>query len=162
MISDLTDLVTVLEEEIALGEELKRNLGEQKSALIAWDIGTLIARIEARAPWLRTLAKLEERRQSLLSHGEAQDKPITLSRVIAECHAQSPIREQLKSAQGRACALFKRLEAEEHNLNRLMQDLYSHIESALCSLAGPANSRYGISGSPESQRAPSALLHHRA
>lgn len=77
---ELNDLAAVLEEEIAVGEELSRNLAAQRQALICWDMDALIAKIEARGPWLRSLGELEVRRQNLLTQGGAPNESVTLSR----------------------------------------------------------------------------------
>jgi len=159
---DLNDLAAVLEEEIVVGEELSRNLAAQRDALLAWDVEALIAGIEARKPWLRSLGELEDRRRVLLKDGKAPDNTFTLSRVIAQCPGDAPVRQRLQTAQARARATFTRLHAEELNLGRLMQDLHSHVENALGSLTGPAVSLYGDSGAPEPQRATSALIRNRA
>ncbi len=162
MTTELDSLAAVLEEEIAVGEELRHNLAAQRKALIAWDVEALIAGIEAREPWLRSLDGLEERRRSLLQQGKDSEQPVSLTRLIAQCPGGAPVRQRLQTAQSRARAMFAGLQAEERSLNRLMQDLHSHIQFALSSLAGPAVSLYGDSGVPEPQRAASALIHNRA
>ena len=43
----LSRLFDVLEEEIAVGEELSRNLAAQKHAIIGWDIAGLLQAIDA-------------------------------------------------------------------------------------------------------------------
>ncbi len=162
MIAQLDDLAAVLEEEIAVGEELRRNLAARRKALIDWDIEALLAGIEAREPWLRYLGDLDERRRKLLPQGTESEDSATLSRLIAQSPIGSPVRQRLQTAQSQARTMFTRLQAEELSLNRLMRDLHSHIQNALSSITGSAVSLYGDSGVPEPQRAASALIHNRA
>ena len=55
MSKDLAELLSVLENEVLVGEELSRNLEAQKNAIVEWDIAKLLEQIDAREPWLRSL-----------------------------------------------------------------------------------------------------------
>jgi len=67
--TELTDLTQILEAEISVGEELRRNLSAQKQAIVDWNVAALFEQIEAREPWLRSLGELEERRCRFLNEG---------------------------------------------------------------------------------------------
>ena len=47
---DLTELGSVIEVEIAVGEELRRNLEDQKKAVLAWDIVAFSQQMDAPEP----------------------------------------------------------------------------------------------------------------
>jgi len=159
---EMNDLAAVLEEEIAVGEELSHNLAAQRQALSCWDMDALIAKIEARGPWLRSLGELEVRRQNLLTQGGAPNESVTLSRLIAACPEDLPARHRLQTVQARARETFARLQADERNVNGLMENLLSHLNEALRPLARPAVSLYGDTGAAAVQRPSSALIRNKA
>ena len=158
MSADLTELVSVLEDEIAVGEKLYRNLEAQKNAIVAWDIVSLLEQIDTKEPWLRSLGELEKRRSEVLKRISSGDAPITLRQIIAslpqdgsECALLDKLREQARK-------VFTRLDAEERNLHELMQRLLGHLQDALNSLTDPLPV-YSESGITPSPRAKSGLLH---
>ena len=159
---ELNDLAAVLEEEIAVGEELSHNLAAQRQALICWDMDALIAKIEARGPWLRSLGELEVRRHNLLAQGAAPNKSVTLRRLIAACPEDLPVRHRLQTVRARARETFVRLQADERNVIGLMENLLSHLNEALRPLARPAVSLYGDTGAAAVQRPSSALIRNKA
>jgi hypothetical protein len=162
MTGKLNDLAALLEKEIAVGEELSRNLAAQRQALIGWDIDALIAEIEAREPWLRFLGELEVRRQNLLIQVAAPNESVTLSRLIAECPAGLPTRRHLQTVRARAQKTFARLQADERSLNGLMENLLSHLNGALGPLARPAVALYSDTGAATPQRPSSAFIRSKA
>jgi len=159
---ELNDLAAVLEEEIAVGEELSRNLTAQRQALSCWDMDALIARIETRGPWLRSLGELEVRRHNLLAQGAASNESVTLSRLIAACPEDLPAGHRLQAVRVRARETFARLQADERNVYGLMENLLSHLNEALRPLARPAVSLYGDTGAAAVQRPSSALIRNKA
>ena len=159
---ELNDLAAVLEEEIAVGEELSHNLAAQRQALICWDMDALIAKIEARGPWLRSLGELEVRRRNLLAQGAAPNKSGALRRLIAACPADLPVRHRLQTVRARARETFVRLQADERSVIGLMENLLSHLNEALRPLARPAVSLYGDTGAAAVQRPSSALIRNKA
>ena len=158
----MDDLAAVLEEEIAVGGELSRNLAAQRQALVAWDMDALIAEIQAREPWLRTLGELEARRQNLLTQWGAPNESVTLSRLIATSAESLPARRQLQTVRARAQETFVRLQADERNVNELMENLLSHLNEALRPLARPAVALYGDTGATTAQRPSSAFIRSKA
>lgn len=158
----LNDLAAVLEEEIAVGEELRRNLAAQRQALVAWDMEALIAGIEAREPWLRSLGELEGRRLNMLQQDGVPDHSITLSRLISACPGDLPARQHLQSVRLRARETFSRLRADEAGVNDLMETLLVHLREALTPLARPAVSLYGDTGATAPQRLSSAFIRNKA
>ena len=162
MTGTLNDLAALLEEEIAVGEKLSRNLAAQRRALICWDIDALIAEIEAREPWLRSLGELEVRRQNLLTQVAAPNDSVTLSRLIAECSSSLPMCRHLQTVRARARETFARLQADERNMNGLMENLLAHLNAALGPLARPAVALYGDTGAAAPQRPSSAFIRSKA
>jgi FlgN protein len=162
MNSELNDLVAVLEEEIAVGEELCRGLATQRQALVAWDMEALIAGIEAREPWLRSLGELERRRLKILEQGSRAHKSVTLSHLIGECPDGSKERQRLHSVRARAREIFSRLQADERGLNGLMENLLSHLHESLNPLARPVVALYGDTGAAAAQRPSWALIRNKA
>jgi FlgN protein len=142
---ELNDLAVVLEEEIALGDKLRLNLAEQRHALAAWDMDALIARIEAREAWIRTLGELEARRARIVEIQGDSDKPVSLSELIRDCPEDLPARQRLQSVRARARETFLRLQADERDLNLLMETLLSHFHVALKPLASSSLAVYGES-----------------
>lgn len=162
MNSYLTELTGVLNQEIAVGEELSRNLDAQRQALVAWDVVALLLEIEAREPWLRMLGQLEEKRVAVLKQFEPVGAPATLREMIAQLPADQVERERWRDLQERGRALFSRLHAEERDLNALMEKLASHINEALGFLARPAVPLYRETGAADAQRPSAALIQRQA
>jgi hypothetical protein len=159
---DLNDLAALLDEEVAIGEELRRNLAMQRQALIAWDMEVLIAAIEAREARLRSLAELERRRVAVLQQGRATEASLQLKHFIAEIPDGVPVRRRLQTARARALEIFTRLEADERNINGLMENLLEHLREALTPLARPVISLYGERGAAAPQRPASAFIQNKA
>jgi FlgN protein len=159
---ELNDLVAVLEEEIAVGEELCRSLAMQREALIAWDMEALIAGIETREPWLRSLGELERRRLKILEQGGSTRESVTLSHLIGVCPDGSQASQRLHSVRSRAREIFSRLQADERSLNSLMENLLSHLHASLSPLARPGVALYGDTGASSAQRASAALIRNKA
>src|SRR3972149_5737584 len=149
---DVSALAEILDEEIAVGEELNRNLAAQRQALAVWDIVGLLQQIEAREPWLRTLSRLEEKRAALLKQTEPAATQITLRKVIAQLPTDDAERNRLRELRARARALFTRLHAGERSLHGLVESLLSQIREALKPLMQPAVSVYGETGAAVAQR----------
>ena len=161
MNSYLTELAGVLNQEIAVGEELSRNLDAQRRALVAWDVVSLLLEIAAREPWLRMLGQLEEKRVAVLKQFEPAGAPATLREMIDHLLPADQA-ERWRDLQERGRALFSRIHAEERDLNALMENLASHINEALGSLTRPAVPLYGEMGAADLQRPTSALIHRQA
>jgi len=162
MNSYLTELTGVLNQEIAVGEELSRNLEAQRRALVAWDVVSLLLEIEAREPLLRRLGQLDEKRIAILKRFEPAGAPATLRETIAHLPADPAERRRWRDLQERGRALFSRIHAEERDLNALMENLASHIKEALDSLARPAVPLYRETGGADLQKPSSALIHRQA
>src|SRR5678815_624518 len=47
---DLTELFALIEEEIAVGQQLRRNVEQQKKTVVAWDVIALSQQIDVREP----------------------------------------------------------------------------------------------------------------
>ena len=90
MNNDLNELANVLEDEVALGETLCRNLEAQKNALIAWNMADLLAHIEAREAWLRALGELEQRRSRIVAQSDAFTAAPRLRQSLPHCPLNPP------------------------------------------------------------------------
>jgi hypothetical protein len=162
MISDLNDLAAVLEEEIAVGEDLRRNLACQRQALVEWNMEALIAGIDRREMSLRSLGELEQRRLAMLRESGAADASIKLKHLIARSPDGLPGRGRLQAARRRALETFLRLQADERSLNGFMEDLLAHLREAFKPLTRPPVSVYGDDGSAAPERPASAFIRSKA
>jgi hypothetical protein len=155
---DFTELVSVLEDEVKIGEELYRNLEAQKKAIVAWDVESLLEQIDAKEPWLRSLSQLEKKRSEVLARMSSANAQITLRQIIATLPREGNEYVLLEQLRERTRKVFTRLNAEERSLQELMQSLLAHMQDALNSLTDPVPvySETGITPSP---RAQSGLLH---
>jgi hypothetical protein len=159
---DWNDLAALLDEEAAIGEELRRNLALQRQALVAWDMEALIAGIEAREACLRSLGDLERRRIALLEQAGITAASLQLKHFIAQLSYGLPVRQRLECARARALQTFTRLQADEHNITGLMASLLQHLRDALSPLARPDVPLYGDKGAAAAQRPASAFIQNRA
>ena len=161
MNAHVTQLAEVLEEEISVGEELERNLAEQKRALIGWDVASLLEQIKAREPWLRTLGALEIKRKEILRGTELSKNAGTLRQLLAKLPKDGPEARRLHHLRMRGGEIFTRLESDEHAFHGLMENLLGHIQEALRPLLRSASPLYGETGTSEPVRPPSALIHSK-
>jgi flagellar biosynthesis/type III secretory pathway chaperone len=159
---ELNHLAGILDEEIAVGDELRRNLAAQRQALVAWDMETLVATIEAREVWIRSLSELEVRRVRIVRRQNPSNYSVTLSHLITACPEGLPVRQRLQSVRARARDIFLRLQADERDLNQLMENLQSHLYEAFKPLGGPSLRLYGDTGTAAPQRVLSALIRNKA
>jgi flagellar biosynthesis/type III secretory pathway chaperone len=158
----LMDLAGILEQEIVIAEELERNLAAQKQAVIDWNMDKLLAEIEARGPLLRSLDELERQRLNCLGQAGFDDNSVKLRQLIANLPSNSAERERLAALQRSTKATFQRLQADEHYLHELMENLLAHIHGALNSLLAPQRPTYGESGAAELARPAPTLFHGKA
>ncbi|MBI3067017.1 MAG: flagellar export chaperone FlgN [Deltaproteobacteria bacterium] len=158
---DLTELESILDQAIAVGDELNRNLETQRRALLAWDVVSLLLAIEGREPWLRLLTQLEEKRIAVLKQVEPAGAPATLRELIDQLPADQAERDRWRDLHERGRALFSRLHAEERDFNALMENLASHINEALGFLTRPAVPLYGETGATDLQTPSSVLIHRQ-
>ena|SRR5215831_11803938 len=143
---EVADLVFILEEEIKVGEELHCNLEAQRKAIVTWDIANLLDQIAARETWLRSLSRLEEKRNEILRGLNLTDAPVTLRQIIdllPDGGSEQVLFVQLRE---RARKIFASLQAEERSLLDLMRNLWSHIQEALVSPTQSLGSVYSKSG----------------
>ena len=143
----LTDLIAILENEIALGEELTVNLDAQKQAILHWNSGELLVHLDARERGLRSLAELEVRRLAALKALKfPPDESVTLRRVIAGLSENDPERVTISGLRQRMRDVFTRLTAEEGSLHKLMEALLGHVQDALLAIPETAGTLYNESG----------------
>jgi flagellar biosynthesis/type III secretory pathway chaperone len=159
---DLTELLSVLEQEVAVGRELERNLAAQKSALIAWDIDKLLQEIGGREPWVRALAVLESKRAQALAEIRTAGDCSTLRGLISQLALDTPERSRMTELREATREVFNRIAAEERHLHNLMHDILCHLHDALRPLADAPAGLYSESGAAAAGRAPASLIHNRA
>jgi len=158
----LSELAAILEQEIAVAEELERNLSAQKQAVLDWNMDALLAEIDARAPWLSLLAQLEHKRADCLCQSGFDGAAVTLRQLLGALPPNAPERDRLTVLQGDSKKIFRRLQADERYLHELMENLLGHIHGALNSLLPPGSATYGETGVAELPRPETTLLHGRA
>ena len=159
---EIAELVSVLEEEIAVGEKLARNLDAQRQAIAAWHAAALLEDLEVREIELKSLALLEHRRLELLAKASSAGEPVTLRWIIAGLAADDGQRLVLSNLRDRIRGLFTRLSAEEKMLRKLMENLLSHIQDALLAFPEPGRPIYdgtGLARTPDDRL---GLYHNKA
>jgi len=158
----VADLTRVLEEELAVGAELRSNLEAQKAAIVNWDVAALLEKVEARETWLGLLGDLEARRRRILTETKKSKAAATLSQMLESPDVGPAEKTRLTNLGALARAVFTELKKEEEYLFGLMGRLHGHMQEALSALAQPSNSTYGEKGVAEAPRPASALLRSRA
>lgn len=162
----LEDLAGIIEQEIAIAEELERNLAAQKQAVIEWNMDALLTEIEARALCLSRLDDWEKKRTDCLAQAGFDHQAVTLRRLLAALPPNTPERDRLSVRLsvlgGNSREIFRRLQADERHLHELMENLLAHIHGALSSLVPPGSATYGETGMAEPSRPATTLLHGRA
>jgi len=158
---DLTQLAAVIEEEIAVGEELNRNLGEQRNAIIAWNVNTFQQRLGEREVWLRSLGELEKQRLQILERIGFADVTASLRQMLDTMPQGSPEVVRLRALQDQARKSFIGLQNGERALCELIKLFLAHIHEALRPLQRPSVTVYGGTGKTAPQRPVSALIRNR-
>jgi flagellar biosynthesis/type III secretory pathway chaperone len=157
----LNELGDILDQEIAVAEQLTNNLTAQKQAIADWNMDQLLARIEARRPLLHSLDELERQRLTCLE-STGCDQPVQLRQLIRNLPADSAERRRLAALQQTTKATFVRLQADQQYVHALMENLLAHIHSALNSVLPIESAIYGETGSAELTRPASTLFHGKA
>ncbi|GEM_PF-1590035 len=158
----IVDLAQVLEEELAVGAELRSNLDAQKAAIARWDVDALLEKVEAREAWLGLLGQLETRRRRILSEARLSEAQATWSGLLAAPDVEPAEKSRLAELGERARRVFVEIKREEDYLFGLMGRLHGHMQEALSTLAEPSTATYGEKGMSETPRPASALLRSRA
>jgi hypothetical protein len=159
---DFAELEAIIEEEILVGEALRRNLEEQKNAVLAWDVVALMQQVDAREGWLRSLGHLERRRQQVMEGIIIPlSRPMTLRELIATLPSGKPERERLSRLQEAVRKVFTRLQVDERHVHGLIENLLAHVQEALSPLMQSDVSVYGETGVAISRSRP-GLIHGKA
>lgn len=139
----LTDLITVLEDEVRLGELLLYNLAAQKDAILAWNSSTLLVHVEEKEYLVRRLTEMEAQRQATVRQVlracglPDTDAPPALTTLLAQL-PPTPHNATLEHLQHRARQIYSRLRAGEKHLTTLMGTLLSHLSEAFGALTPPS------------------------
>jgi hypothetical protein len=145
--AEIAELVSVLEEEIALGEELMRNLDIQKQAILNWDAAKLLESVDQRERRIKLLALLEDRRRKLLDAASSRaGETGNLRGIIGQIAQDDPKRLAVSQLRERTRQVFTRLTAEEGTLRKLMETLLGHIQDALVAFPQITGAMYDDSG----------------
>jgi hypothetical protein len=166
MMDVLTELTTVLEEQVGVGEALLLNLAAQQEAILAWDSTALLRQVEEKEQLVRQLTSLEEKRQAVVRRLLcARGLPVSGNiPALKELLAQLPPTPQvgmLDHLQRRAWQIYSRLRAGEKKLTSLMGILLGHISEALGSLTPPQVPLYGEKGSLTTSRPAPGLVQEK-
>jgi hypothetical protein len=162
MQNELSNLTSVIEEEILLGQELLDNLGGQRKAILSWDVAALMQWIQDREPRVRRVAALEETRRQVLARliGAADASP-SLKELLAGL-PQEPETARLSQLQNRIRDIYGRLRDEESRLLELMQNLLEPLREALRPLSLCPAPVYGENGTTSRVRPASGLIEGKA
>ncbi|HEY3304555.1 MAG TPA: flagellar export chaperone FlgN [Candidatus Binatia bacterium] len=157
MTQDLTELAAAIGEEISLGQDLLDNLSAQRKAILAWQISTLIERIESREALLLNLGAVEEKRQRITSQLGGGDTNLSLQAILGRASSAEQATE-LSRLREQARRVYAQLQAEEKSLLSLMENLLGHIREALSPLTLPEVRLYGEQGAAGASRPSSGLI----
>lgn len=162
MHQNFNELIALIEEQFAIGEQLRRNCEKQKKAVLAWDVEGLLREIDTREPWLPTLGELERKRASIVEGMSTGQRHRFLSELITQAPHDEPNSERLRSLQERAHRRFSRLSVNERDLYGLKENLMAHIQEALSPPKRFAVPIYGETGVTAPPAAASGLIHSKA
>ena len=157
--NELNDLISVVEDEVQVGEQLCHNLAAQKEAILSWDSSALLERVEEKEALIRKLGGMEQRRQGIaaqLLHSDITENP-SLRALLARLPS-GPGTVQLGSLQSHAWVLYNRIRLEEKRLVTLMDYILVNIREALSPLSQPIVHLYGKKGALTQPRPESGLI----
>ncbi len=155
----LKELVTVMEEEVQVGEELIHNLAAQKEAVLYWDSSKLLERIEEKEVLIRRPDAMEKRRQVIVTRlpGSGNGNNLSLNQLLSQL-PPGQLTTRLGSLQIEARHIYGRLRLEEKGLVNLMENILAHIREALDPLSRPAVHLYEKKGTMAQSRPESGLV----
>lgn len=159
---DCSQLCSVLEAELTVGQKLAANLEALKNAIVTWDIERLLLEIDARQPAIDTLVELETRRNEILCNLDGVAIGSGLRAIIDSMASDAPERQRLIELRDKNRHTFIRLHAQEHSLIGLMENLLAHIHDALTPLLQGGAPLYGDTGAARLPGAAAALIHSKA
>lgn len=154
----LAQLCTVIEDELAIGLELLRNLESRKKAILAWDVVGLMDQIEEKERGLRALDALEQQRSALLARlGSVGSQAPTLRQLAGLVEEQAEV-NRLHALRERTRETFTHLTTEESYLAALMENISAHIQEALRPLMNNSVPTYGKGGMAAAPRTAAGLV----
>lgn len=146
MNQDLNELMALLEEEFAVGEQLRGNLEAQKQAIVSWNVERLLHEIESREVLLCSLGAIERKRVACIERMTVGHNHRTLSELLAQLPREGSAAGSLETLQTRTRKLFFGLRLAERNLYELTVNLKALLQEALSGLKPVAVPLYGESG----------------
>ncbi len=158
-----TDLVSTIETELQIGEQLLHNLAAQKAAILSWNAAKLLEQLSEKELLLHQLRTAATRQDDYLSHSECSspEKALRLHEFLAQLPT-SPEREALLQLQLRVCDIYTNLHSEEHKLIGLLENMLGHVNEMLQALEPPSLSMYGRSGVTSQSHPHPELLEEKA
>lgn len=158
-----THLVSTIETELQIGEQLLRNLSAQKAAILNWNAATLLERLSEKELLLHKLQAAATQQSEFLaqSHGVTPEHAPRLHEFLAHLPSSSE-RSTILQLQLRVCEIYNNLQAEEHSLVRLLQNMLGHMNEMLHSLEPPSVAVYGRSGVTSVSHPEPELLQEKA
>lgn len=157
----IDELASVVEAELAVGEELYRNLQAERQAILAWDSAKLAEFLEAKEGLLHSLGKLEESRFLILGSMGRLRNSDPLRDHIRELPEGSPERLRLSDLRERSHSTFLKIQADERYLQGLMANLLAYIRQALDLPAKVSAPLYGETGTVRDQRPDAGLMYKK-
>jgi len=158
-----TDLVTTIETELQIGEQLLHNLAVQKTAILQWNAAKLLEGLSEKELLLHKLQAAATQQSEFLSHSEcaSQERPSHLLELLAQLPT-GPERSALLQLQLRVCDIYTSLQTEEHKLVSLLENMLGHTQEMLHALEPPSVSVYGRCGSTFLSHPEPELLQEKA
>jgi hypothetical protein len=163
MMRSFTDLVTTIETELRIGEQLLHNIVAQKAAILNWNAAQLLEGLSEKELLLHKLQATATQQSALLSHSEcpSQEQPSRLLEVLAQLPT-GPERAAILQLQLQVCDVYSSLQTEEHKLVSLLENMLGHTHEMLHALEPPSVSVYGRSGTTSVSHPEPELLQEKA
>lgn len=163
MMRSLTDLVTTIETELHIGEQLLHNLAAQKAAILNWNATKLLEGLSEKELLLHRLQVATARQNELLAHNEggSQEVPLRLLEFVAQLPT-GPEKSAILQLQLRVCDLYTTLQTEEQKLVSLLENMLGHTQEILHAFEPSSIALYGRSGTTSVSHPEPELLQEKA
>lgn len=159
----LTELVTTIETELHLGEQLMQNLAAQKAAILNWNATRLLEGLSEKELLLHRLQATTTQQSQMLSHSEcsSREQQPRLLDWVAQLPT-GPEKSAILQLQLRVCDLYTTLHSEEHKLVSLLETMLGHTQEMLHTFEPASVSVYGRSGTTSTSHPEPELLQEKA
>ncbi len=159
----LTDLVTTIETELQIGEQLLHNLAGQKSAILNWNATKLLEGLSEKELLLHKLQTATSRQNELLAQRTevVQEDSPRLVEFLAQLPT-GPEKSAVLQLQLKVCSLYTTLQTEEHKLVGLLENMLGHTQEMLHAFEPSSVAVYGRSGATSVPHPEPELLQEKA